>query len=216
MIMTTANVRKKRRYRIARVSTVTVPAEIPRRNNTLYMLLTFLTAAGVLSGAYGCYAGGAGNIPDMITAHGGDGFVGTFADSFLLMAAYILICFFGGFSSAGKPAAYLLCIFRGTGAGFLSACLFSQGFSGMDMEAVLDILPFEAMSVAIVIFAARENIRLSDLTEKRTFGGADKAVEAGDDHGDLPLYLKKFAVITAAAAGAAAIDGLISMAAQML
>lgn len=208
----TVNVQKRHRYRIAGIRSKPVPVtpRQPTESRRLYTLLTMITAAGVFAGAYSFSAYGGEGLADIIAERGSVGFVKAFSDSLLLTAAYILICFFGGFSSVGKSAAYLLCIFKGMGAGYLSACLFSQGIAGENTIAALDILPFEAMSIAVVIFAARENIRMSDLTAKRTFG------DTSEGQVDMGLYLKKFAVIAAAAAIASALDGLISMASQLI
>lgn len=200
----TVNVQKRRHYRVARISRRPAVRRDISPGRRLYMLLTALTAAGVFAGAYAFSAYGGQSAAELAAHHGG-GFIKCFADSLLLTAVYVGICFFGGFSSAGKPMAYLLCIFKGMGAGFLSACIFSGGISAADPKTAADILPFEAMSIAVIIFAARENIRLSDLTSKRTFGSA------AEGQVDLKLYLTKFAVIMITAAGAAAIDGLLSM-----
>ena len=127
----------------------------------------------------------------------------------MLLMVYIILFFFGGLSSVGKPIAYLLCVFKGMGAGFLSACLFSAGVGSIDAAATAEILPFEAMSLAVVILAARENIRLSHITAKRTFAQAEGS------GADISLYLKKFGVIIAAAAAVSAIDGLMSVLCEM-
>lgn len=199
----TVNV-QKHRYRIAgRQSSPRLNARNNGHMHALYVLLTVICSAGIFAGAYAFGIGG-GDWNEVIAARSGRGFLKTFSDDLIIIFSYILICFLGGFSSLGKPAACLLCFFRGMGAGFLSACVFSGGPGGISPKTAADILPFEALSTAAVIFAARENICLSDITAGRTFGSPDGTPA------DLKLYLAKFSVISFAAVLSATADGLLS------
>lgn len=198
----TVNVQKKQRYRITRIYKAGERSSPSGQARRLYLLLTLITAAGVFAGAY-CYNSDCG-AAEMVAVHGGRGFAAQFADSFAFLCCCIALCFFSGFSALGKPAAYLLCILKGMAAGCLSACIFESGLAGADLAAAMDILPFEAMGTAIVIFAARENIRLSDIAARRLFDGGSEG------SADIGLYIKKFGVILLSAAAAAAVDGIIS------
>ncbi len=202
----TVNVQKRRRYKVRRVYHRPEVRHESSPGRQIYMILMLLTAAGVFIGAYTCGAYGDGGIAALLETHGQADFFTVFTDSLVLISVYVALCFFGGFSSAGAPAAYLLCIFKGMGAGFLSACIFADGLTGINSRAAADILPFEAMSIAVIIFAARENIRLSRIIADRTFGSTENRGGV-----NIRLYLIKFAVISAAAVITAAADGLISM-----
>lgn len=187
----TVNVRK-RRYRVRRV-TRELPAENTSRGSRLYMLLTAVAAAGVFIGAY-TYSGGD------INAEGA--FDSSFANSLCSVGIYVLLCFFCGLSAFGQPAGYALCLFKGLGAGYLAAYAMKSG----SMGTALNILPFEAVSIVTVILGARENIRMSSLISRRTFGTDGGA----SDEGSLRLYLAKFALIMLTGIAAAAADALMA------
>ena len=204
----TVNVRKKRRYTI--LSRQTAPGKriiVQRGGRRLYTLLSAVTLLGVLVGTF---CGSGALLTEAVAAHGGGGFWVTFRDSLAILAIYTGLCFFGGLSSAGAPLGYLLCFFKGLGTGALCACIFSGGTANTPLRAAADILPFEAMSIALLIFSARENVRMSEITRKRTFEdiSGDNALRK---NADLGLYLKKFGVISLAAIAAAAADGLIGL-----
>ncbi len=198
----TVNVQKRRSYRIKRVSRYAPPPRGISPARRIYLLLTAVSAAGVLIGACSRTAS---DIPCEISRAG-------FADSFLgslcAVMLYVAICFFAGISSAGSVCGYLICLFKGMGAGYLSAELFSGGIGAADIGTALNILPFEAVSMAAVILAARENIRMSRLIFRRSFGNSEKSSDSG---GSLRLYLLKFGIIVLLAAGAALVDGVMAV-----
>ncbi|MCM1579242.1 MAG: hypothetical protein NC078_10635 [Ruminococcus sp.] len=197
----TINIRKKRRYTVLRRDMVyggRAGRIIIQGSGRLYTLLSAVTLLGVLCGAFG----GGGTSAEKLAVHGSGGFFRTFLDSLAITAVYTGICFFGGLSSAGEPLGFLLCFFKGLGAGTLCSAVFAEGISP---AAAADIVPFEAMSIALLIFAARENIRMSRLTRKRTFGDVNSSSKTAD----IRLYLKKFAVIFLASVIASAVDGVI-------
>lgn len=234
----TVNVRRKRRYTILSRQTApsgrrAVGVVVKRDGLSLYTLLSIVTLAGVLAGAF-CGSGLRGPLASEVMTHGAGvidkGFSGVFLDSLAILAVYTGLCFFGGLSSAGAPLGYILCFFKGLAAGTLCACIFSGGTANAPLGAAADILPFEAMSIALLIFSARENIRMSEITRKRTFlGFSEKDGARGNGArgngargngargngarggADLGLYLKKFAVISLAAVAAAAVDGGIGV-----
>ena len=197
----TVNTQKRRRYRIRRVSRPAPQREISPAKR-IYLLLTAISASGVLIGALsGVYHG---NAVISIPAGFADAFIGSFAAVML----YTLLLFLGGTSPAGAFCGYFLCLFKGMGAGFLSAAVFRNGAFSADLREVINVLPFEAVSMAAVIFAARENIRMSRLISDRIFIPTENRGEGKDCFG---LYIMKFGVITLLAAAAALADGLIAV-----
>lgn len=195
----TVNVQKRRRYKIRRISRPPVPpvqqAELTE-GQRLYILLTFIAAAGFFAGAYTfCSYGGdfsAAAVTDMYDS---------FIKSFCAVMIYIVLCFFSGLSAPGQAVGFVLCVFKGMGAGFLSAWAVKSG----DIRIAADILPFEAISIVTIILAARENIRMSRLISRRSFSDTESTGK-----GDLRLYFAKFAVIMLTGAAAAAVDGIIA------
>ena len=142
----TVNTQKRRRYRIRRVSRPAPQREISPAKR-IYLLLTAISASGVLIGALsGVYHG---NAVISIPAGFADAFIGSFAAVML----YTLLLFLGGTSPAGAFCGYFLCLFKGMGAGFLSAAVFRNGAFSADLREVINVLPFEAVSMAAVIFA---------------------------------------------------------------
>lgn len=197
----TVNTQKRRRYRIRRVSRPAPQREISPAKR-IYLLLTAVSASGVLIGALsGIYHG---NAVISIPAGFADAFIGSFAAAMF----YILLLFLGGTSPAGAFCGYFLCLFKGMGAGFLSAAVFRNGAFSADLREVINVLPFEAVSMAAVIFAARENIRMSRLISDRFFIPTENRGEGKDCFG---LYIMKFGVITLLAAAAALADGLMAV-----
>ena len=197
----TVNTQKRRRYRIRRVSRPAPPKEMSPAKR-IYLLLTAVSASGVLIGALsGIYHG---NAVISIPAGFADAFIGSFAAVML----YILLLFLGGTSPAGAFCGYFLCLFKGMGAGFLSAAVFRNGAFSADLREVINVLPFEAVSMAVVIFAARENIRMSRLISDRFFLPTENRGEGKDCFG---LYVMKFGVITLLAAAAPLADGLMAV-----
>lgn len=197
----TVNTQKRRRYRIRRVSRPAPQREISPAKR-IYLLLTAISASGVLIGALsGIYHG---NAVISIPAGFADAFIGSFAAAML----YILLLFLGGTSPAGAFCGYFLCLFKGMGAGFLSAAVLRNGAFSADLREVINVLPFEAVSMAAVIFAARENIRMSRLISDSFFVFAENRGEGKDCFG---LYIMKFSVITLLAAAAALADGLMAV-----
>ncbi len=197
----TVNTQKRHRYRIRRVSRPAPQREISPAKR-IYLLLTAVSASGVLIGALsGIYHG---NAVISIPAGFADAFIGSFAAVML----YILLLFLGGTSPAGAFCGYFLCLFKGMGAGFLSAAVFRNGAFSADLREVINVLPFEAVSMAVVIFAARENIRMSRLISDRFFIPTENRGEGKDCFG---LYIMKFGVITLLAAAAALADGLMAV-----
>lgn len=197
----TVNTQKRRRYRIRRVSRPAPQREISPAKR-IYLLLTAISASGVLIGALsGIYHG---NAVISIPADFADAFIGSFAAVML----YILLLFLGGTSPAGAFCGYFLCLFKGMGAGFLSAAVLRNGAFSADLREVINVLPFEAVSMAAVIFAARENIRMSRLISDSFFVSAENRGEGKDCFG---LYIMKFGVITLLAAAAALADGLMAV-----
>lgn len=197
----TVNTQKRRRYRIRRVSRPAPQREISPAKR-IYLLLTAVSASGVLIGALsGIYHD---NAVISIPAGFADAFIGSFAAVML----YILLLFLGGTSPAGAFCGYFLCLFKGMGAGFLSAAVFRNGAFSADLREVINVLPFEAVSMAAVIFAARENIRMSRLISDSFFLPTENRGEGKDCFG---LYIMKFGVITLLAAAAALADGLMAV-----
>ena len=198
----TVNVQRRHSYRIKRVSR---PA--PRRDispaKRIYMFLTAISAAGVFIGVYSAINSA---VPFELRAE--SGFIDSFAGSLAAVMLYVTVCFFAGLSSAGSVCGYLLCLFKGMGAGFLSAEIFRRGLGSLNISDALNVLPFEAFGTAAVIFAARENIRMSRLISEKAFG---KTNGGGDSTDCLRLYLMKFGVITLLAVGAAITDGLMAV-----
>lgn len=197
----TVNMQKRHRYRIRRVTRPAPQREISPAKR-IYLLLTAVSASGVLIGALsGIYHG---NAVISIPAGFADAFIGSFAAVML----YILLLFLGGTSPAGAFCGYFLCLFKGMGAGFLSAAVLRNGAFSADLREVINVLPFEAVSMAAVIFAARENIRMSRLISDRFFLPTENRGEGKDCFG---LYIMKFGVITLLAAAAALADGLMAV-----
>lgn len=198
----TVNMQKRHRYRIRRV-TRPVPSREISPAKRIYFLLTAVSASGVLIGALsGVYHG------DMAAIRTPVGFADAFAGSFASVMLYILLLFLSGTSPAGAVCGYFLCLFKGMGAGFLSAEIFRSGAFSANGAEVINVLPFEAVSMAAVIFAARENIRMSRLISERLFIPTENRGEGKDCFG---LYIMKFGVITLLAAAAALADGLMAV-----
>lgn len=200
----TVKIRKPKRYRI-----LSVARQAPAMTNRefsyagrLFLILSAVCAAGVFIGAYSLNRENSA-LTELISYHRSKSFSAVFADDMIILGVYILICFFAGFSALGKPAAYLLIIFKGMGAGRLAAWVIPD--MANNLSAAAAVLPFEILGTAAVIFAARESIRLSALISHRTFGGGEESPA------DIGLYPAKFGVITAAAAAASVLDGLLSI-----
>ena len=200
----TVNVQKRHSYRVKRVNR-SAPRSALSPAKRIYLLLTAISAAGVFIGACSVINS---DIPFELRAE--SSFSDSFAGSLAAVMLYVAICFFAGTSSAGSVCGYLLCLFKGMGAGFLSAEIFRSGLASVNLQAALNVLPFEAVSTAAVIFAARENIRMSRLISEKAFGNKNIGADSSDC---LRLYLMKFGVITILAVGAALIDGLLAVAA---
>lgn len=198
----TVNVQKRRRYRVKRVSHPSSRSSLSPAKR-IYLLLTAISAAGVFIGAS---SGINSELPFELRAE--NSFVDSFVGSLAAVMLYVVICFFAGTSSAGSLFGYLLCLFKGMGAGFLSAEIFRYGSASVNVSDALNVLPFEAASIAAVIFAARENIRMSHLISEKAFG---KSSGGGEGTDCLRLYLMKFGVITLLAVGAALMDGLMTV-----
>lgn len=198
----TVNVQKRHSYRVKRVSRPAPRSGISPAKR-IYLLLTAISAAGVFIGACSVINS---DIPFELRTE--NAFLDSFLGSLAAVMLYVTVCFWAGTSSAGSVFGYLLCLFKGLGAGFLSAEIFRSGLASADLQAALNILPFEAMSTAAVIFAARENIRMSRFVSEKAFGRSDGN---SDCTNCLRLYLMKFGVITLFAVGAAFIDGLMAV-----
>lgn len=195
----TVNIQKKKIYRIRKIhytkpiSTAAPPSEARR----LYILLTFITAAGVFIGAMCSVSIGSPTI------HGSTyPFTETLLKALSPPLIYLLLCFFAGLSLTGQPVGYILCLFKGMGAGFLSACIFQS----TDYNTAVHLLPYEALSIVAVILAARECIRMSALALSRTFGNSEQTAD-----GAFRLYVIKFIVIFAIAAATALLCTLLSI-----
>lgn len=198
----TVNVQRRRRYKIRH--TYQLPSDRHAASaQSLYLRPALICAAGIFMGAYSFSQYGGTDVTAQLCCVSP---LRAFLDSFAAAELYVLLCFLAGFSSMGAPVGYLLCLFKGMGAGYLSACMMPSGILGTNIQAAAAILPFEVMSTAVVILAARENIRMSALTSKRTFGSAEN-----DGMDNLRLYLAKFALITLAAAGISAADAIASL-----
>ncbi len=179
----TVNIKKKRRYTVSRIQRA-VTNDIPAKRSTctsLYIMLTAITAAGILTGVYSFGTGMGGTVQTSTSAD----MLTVFADRMIIMGVYILLCFAGGFSAAGGTGAVLLCIFKGIGAGYLAGQAFS---APADITAIARIIPYEAMSTAVTVMAARESIRMSRVICSRGLS---------DDGSDIKLYTRKFAVLAA-------------------
>lgn len=198
----TVNVQKRRSFRIRRVSRPSPPRSGISPARRIYLLLTAISVSGVFIGAYSRLFS---DIPIEIREAG---FADSFFGSFAAVMLYAAICFFSGMSSAGSVCGYLFCLIKGMGAGYLSAELFGNGLASVDICSALNVLPFEAVSMAVVILAARENIRMSQLIFRRSFGNADRSEER---ESSLRLYLMKFGIIFLLAAGAALVDGIMAV-----
>ncbi|MGN1107697.1 MAG: hypothetical protein ACI4RH_13720 [Huintestinicola sp.] len=198
----TVNVQKRRSYRVKRVSR-TASGSVISPAKRIYLLLTAISAAGVFIGTCSVI-----NTHTPFELRTETAFLDSFLGSLAAVMLYVTVCFFAGTSSAGSVCGYLICLFKGMGAGFLSAELFRRGLASADLKSALNILPFEAMSTAAVIFAARENIRMSRFVSEKAFGRTRGNSDCSDC---LRLYLMKFGVIALLAVGAALTDGLMAV-----
>ena len=206
MTVNTARTPKRQTYRIRRIRRSVPPQSGSKglsHNERISLALFCITGLGAAAGAL-CLPYVTSEVQEALSAANSGSLWESFADSLLIVSAYILICFFGGFSSAGRPLAYFLCLFKGMGAGLLSAYILGEGL--ILTETAAGVLPFEVIGTASVILAARENIRLSEVTAKRTFGNSS----GENGQADIMLYLKKFGVIMLTSAAAALIDALLS------
>ncbi len=123
----------------------------------------------------------------------------TAADSLKTLALLVGICFICGFSAVMQPLEAGVPFFFGTGLGLASAEICR---SGEYAWGFLALMPGGVLSAAVLSFAARESMRMSSAVFRRTFMPAEY------EPADCLLYLKKFALISVMAAGAAAVDGL--------
>lgn len=198
----TVNTQKRRRYRIRRVSRPAPQKEISAAKR-IYLLLTAVSASGVLIGSLSGV--NSEKVFDIrIPVSFSDAFIGSLG----AVIIYILLLFLAGTSPAGAFCGYFLCLFKGMGAGFLSAGIFRNGALSADVCEVINVLPFEAVSMAAVIFAARENIRMSRLISEKLFLTSEIRGEGKDC---FRLYIMKFGIITLLAAAAALADGLMAV-----
>lgn len=175
--------------------------EIKNRNNLWFAALMFLTAAGVVCGAFAADGSGSAVLSaDRLPA-------GYAADSFIRLSVLVGICFVCGFSAVMQPAEAAVPFFFGTGFGFCSAELCRTWNSA---GTFLMMLPGGVFSAAVLSYAARESMRMSSAVFRRTFMPAEY------EPADFILYLKKFVLIFVMAACAAAADGLSAFVYQLL
>ena len=169
------------------------------RNDVWFAAIMLLAVLGVICGAF--IPAGSVNAGDAASAvlNAAKGQPLYFAaNSFRTLAVLVAVCFVCGFSAVMQPAEAAVPFFFGTGFGLASAQLCRDTAS---TGSFLMIVPGGVLSAAVLSFAAREAMRMSSAVFRRTFMPSEY------EPADFTLYLKKFALISAMAAGAAAVDG---------
>ena len=175
--------------------------EIKNKNDLWFAALMFTAAAGVVGGALTSDGSCLIDLPaERLPAV-------CAADSFLKLSVLVGICFICGFSAVMQPAEAAVPFFFGSGFGLCAAELCGAQNSP---EIFLMILPGGIFSAAVLSYAARESMRMSFAVFRRTFMPAEY------EPADIILYLKKFTLIFAMAACAAAADGLSAFVYNML
>ncbi len=199
----TVNVQRKRHYKIRRIYRIPPVQKKASVSDRLYALASLVCLGGIILGAY-CFYAYSDSSELLSAAYASRGYdaAAVFRASLTSAAAYIIICFFSGLSAAGQAVGYIICAVKGMSAGYLSAFALSQG----NIPTAVNILAPQVLCIAVVVLAARENIRMSAYVYGRSFGEPQS-----DGSGNLRLYFAKFAVITAAAAAGAAISGCIAL-----
>lgn len=116
----------------------------------------------------------------------------------------LAVLFLTGFCCVSQPAEMLLLFLRGNAIGISVSYMYSlPGLKGA-AAAVLMILPHAAVTSVILVFAAREALRCSNIY---LFYFAGKET---DNPPQLNLYLLRFAVLAAASVLSSAADSLIT------
>ena len=172
-------------------------------NTFRLMLLLAAAATGMICGA-SSYSGDTAHefaerlIEARRYAPAGSIILSSFRGTFILTA----VCFLMGFSAVFQPAEAVVPFIFGTGFGYAAAAVFS---AEKGLFCLLLMIPGAAAAAVAVAAAARESMRMSLAVFRRTFI-PEKYCPA-----DIGLYIRKFMIITAMAAGAAITDGICAV-----
>ncbi len=132
-------------------------------------------------------------------------FIQTLVNSFSGAFMLLLGCFILGFCAISQPIEVLIPVFRGLGLGVSLAGMYSQfGLGGFCVSLVL-IVPQGIVSAIVIMFAAREAVRMSNSIGMVVFSGRHE-FEAIDNR----LYFTKFVILSAVLVASSIIDSLLT------
>ncbi|MGN0641730.1 MAG: hypothetical protein ACI4JJ_01170 [Huintestinicola sp.] len=207
----TANVQRRsgRYYRINRDIRRPSAERSSGRNGRLYGLLLCCAAVGIFAGAYSCsYFAESEKMGQLVESYilsrSQSGFIENFCGSLVQIMLFSFVCFLCGLSAWGSAAGYLIILFRGLGAGMVSAAAIGLTV-GSGSGAYVPLILFQALALTVILLSARESVRMSSVLAARMFGSDNSATE--NKQADLRLYLLKFAVISLLGLAVAAADG---------
>lgn len=127
-----------------------------------------------------------------------------FQDSFLPLAAILLSQMICGFFAVGQPLCAFTLFHRGAAGGISAALIYCEyGLKGFFIIVVM-LFPVLVFNMYILIFGARESVRLSNTIVGFLFGK-----ECGDNV-SIRLYLIKFLVLTAFALICSVLDSAVT------
>ena len=156
------------------------------------LLLTLITAAGIITGALYSLKGDFAECPllhQYVMPYSDVRYTVMFAHTTVSSLIFLAAVFFAGFSAIGQPVAVLLLLYRSFGAGLAAAVMY--GIYGIKAVPSVIILMFPKAAVLLLtaVIAVRESVRSScGIIRCFLFGEST-------DNGGLKLYIVRFTVL---------------------
>ncbi len=127
-----------------------------------------------------------------------------FSDSFLPLAAILLFQMICGFFALGQPLCAFTLFHRGAAGGISAALIYCEyGLKGFFIIVIM-LLPVLVFNMYILVFGARESVRLSNI-----LAGFILGKDCGENE-SIRLYLLKFLILTAFALICSVLDSALT------
>lgn len=141
-----------------------------------------------------------------VAAGGSQSAMDAFSISLSWTSFFVVSMFMLGFCSISQPLEFLLLFYRGIAIGMSLSYIYSYyGVKGA-LSAIFTVIPYAIITSVIMVFAAREAIRMSNLYIFWLVG----RVHEDDNNAQLKLYIIRFAVLMFFVLLASVIDCTIS------